>query len=60
VRRCIDIVPDNVRRVIVLRDIQELDSDETGVTLRIAAGAVKTRLHRARRALRKMLKPHFV
>lgn len=60
VRRCIDMLPDDFRSVLFLRDIEELNTEETAATLNITPGAVKTRLHRARQALRTLLEPHFV
>jgi RNA polymerase sigma-70 factor (ECF subfamily) len=58
VRRIIDQLPDDYRDVLLLRDIEELDTQETADTLGISNGAVKTRLHRARQALRTLLDPH--
>jgi RNA polymerase sigma-70 factor, ECF subfamily len=55
VRNRIDRLPDDYRTVILLRDIEELDTDTTAEMLGITPGAVKTRLHRARMALREML-----
>jgi RNA polymerase sigma-70 factor (ECF subfamily) len=55
VRRCIDELPEGYRAVVLLRDIEELDTDETARQLGMTAGAVKTRLHRARQALRVLL-----
>jgi RNA polymerase sigma-70 factor (ECF subfamily) len=60
VRRCIDMLPDDYRCILLLRDIEELNTEETAATLNLTAGAVKTRLHRARQALRTLLEPHFV
>lgn len=60
VRRCIDELPDDFRNVIILRDIEELDTETAAEALGISPGAVKTRLHRARQALRTLLEPHFV
>jgi RNA polymerase sigma-70 factor (ECF subfamily) len=40
------------REVIVLRDIQDLDYDEVGAILQCPEGTVKSRLSRARQALR--------
>jgi RNA polymerase sigma-70 factor (ECF subfamily) len=57
VRACIDQLPDPYRTVLLLRDIEELDTDQTAERLGITPGAVKTRLHRARRALRSLLEP---
>jgi RNA polymerase sigma-70 factor, ECF subfamily len=55
VRRCIDELPEDYRTVIVLRDLEELDTDHAAQLLGISTGAVKTRLHRARQALRTLL-----
>jgi RNA polymerase sigma-70 factor (ECF subfamily) len=57
VRACIDRLPDLYREVLVLRDIEELDTEQTAQQLGINPGAVKTRLHRARQALRTLLEP---
>jgi RNA polymerase sigma-70 factor, ECF subfamily len=59
VRACIDRVPEPYRTVLLLRDIEELNTDQTAEQLGITAGAVKTRLHRARQALRTLLEPLF-
>lgn len=59
VRACIDQLPDAYRTVLLLRDIEEHDTDQTAHLLGIAPGAVKTRLHRARQALRSLLEPYF-
>jgi RNA polymerase sigma-70 factor (ECF subfamily) len=48
-------LPEGHRNVLLLRDIEELDTAETAALLEISAGAVKTRLHRARQALRELL-----
>jgi RNA polymerase sigma-70 factor, ECF subfamily len=57
VRSCIDQLPETYREVLLLRDIEEFDTDQTAQQLGIAPGAVKTRLHRARMALRTLLEP---
>lgn len=57
VRECIDQLPEAYRTVVLLRDIEELDSEETGRLLGCSANCVKTRLHRARCALRELLLP---
>ena len=58
VRRSIDQLPDTYRVVLLLRDIEELSTDETARQLDITPTAVKVRLHRARQALRALLDPH--
>jgi RNA polymerase sigma-70 factor (ECF subfamily) len=57
VRRCIDRLPETYRTVVLLRDIEELSTDEAAEVLGISPGAVKVRLHRARQALRTLLDP---
>lgn len=59
VRNAIEQLPDAFRDVLLLRDIEGLDTDQTAQILGINPGAVKTRLHRARQALRTMLDPFF-
>jgi RNA polymerase sigma-70 factor (ECF subfamily) len=59
VRRHIEELPEDYRVVLLLRDIEELDTDETARLLGLTSGAVKTRLHRARQALRALLEPEF-
>ena len=59
VRRLIDELPETYRTVLLLRDIEELSTEETAATLGITANAVKIRLHRARQALRTLLDPHL-
>ncbi len=55
VRRCIEQLPENYRVVLLLRDIEELDTLETAERLALSESAVKVRLHRARQALRTLL-----
>jgi len=55
VRRAIDRLPGGYRNVLLLRDIEDLDTEETARLLDMTAGAIKTRLHRARAALKSML-----
>jgi RNA polymerase sigma-70 factor (ECF subfamily) len=59
VRACIDRLPADYRTVLLLRDIQELDTATVAEALEISEGNVKVRLHRARQALRTLLDPHF-
>jgi RNA polymerase sigma-70 factor (ECF subfamily) len=55
VRRAIAQLPEAYRTVLVLRDIEERDTEETAALLGLTPQAVKTRLHRARQALRTLL-----
>ena len=59
VRTKIDELPESYRTVLLLRDIEEMNTDETARMLGVSEGVVKTRLHRARQALRTLLDPHF-
>jgi RNA polymerase sigma-70 factor (ECF subfamily) len=59
VRRLIGELPDAYRTVLLLRDIEGLDTEETAKVLDTTPNAVKVRLHRARQALRTLLAPHF-
>jgi RNA polymerase sigma-70 factor (ECF subfamily) len=59
VRACIDQLPDDYRTVLLLRDMQELDTAEVAEQLGISEGNVKVRLHRARQALKTLLEPLF-
>ncbi len=55
VRDCIARLPDAYRTVLLCRDIEELDTSETSSLLGISPENVKTRLHRARQALRALI-----
>jgi RNA polymerase sigma-70 factor (ECF subfamily) len=59
VQHCIGKLPEIYRTVLLLRDIEGMDTDETARLLDTSAGVVKTRLHRARQALRTLLDPYF-
>ena len=55
VRRCIERLPEKYRSVLLLRDIEELDTDEAARFLAVSANTVKVRLHRARQALKTLI-----
>jgi len=59
VRDCIDKLPGDYRTVLLLRDIEQMDTEEVAKLLDCSSGCVKTRLHRARQALRTLLTPMF-
>lgn len=59
VRRCIEQLPDPYRVVLLLRDIEGFDTTAVAAQLGLTEAAVKTRLHRARQALRTLLDPHM-
>jgi len=59
VRAAIERLPVRYRTVIVLRDLEEWNTEETAAAMRVTPAAVKVRLHRARQALRALLEPEF-
>lgn len=59
VRQAIDRLPASYRTVLLLRDIEELSTEEVAGMLGVTTNTIKVRLHRARQALRTLLEPHF-
>ena len=57
VRACIQKLPEDYRIVVLLRDIDGYSTKETAAILGIQVNAVKTRLHRARTALKCIVEP---
>jgi RNA polymerase sigma-70 factor (ECF subfamily) len=55
VERAIDALPEPFRIIFVLRDVEGLSLEETSEQAGISEATVKTRLHRARKMLRKEL-----
>jgi RNA polymerase sigma-70 factor (ECF subfamily) len=58
-REAVGMLPEKYREVFVLRDIEELNQEETAAALGINVTLVKVRLHRARMMLQKMLVPYL-
>lgn len=56
-REAVAELPNTYRQVFVLRDLEELNTEETAQALGINSGVVKVRLHRARLMLQKRLAP---
>ena len=52
----LDLLPFDQKTALVLREIDGLSYDEIGFSLGIAVGTVKSRLARAREALRSQLR----
>jgi RNA polymerase sigma-70 factor (ECF subfamily) len=48
-------LPETYRSVVLLRDLEELSTEETAQILGVSQDVVKTRLHRGRLALRQKL-----
>lgn len=59
IRDAIAELPEDYRNVILLRDIQGLDTQQAADALQISVSAAKVRLHRARLALKKLLEPRL-
>jgi RNA polymerase sigma-70 factor, ECF subfamily len=57
--RAIDQLPEPYRAVLVLRDVEELSNEEAADILGESISSVKSRLHRARMALREQLTRHL-
>jgi RNA polymerase sigma-70 factor (ECF subfamily) len=57
--QAVDELPDAFRIVFIMREIQGLSTEETAADLDIRPETVKTRLHRARKLLRKALERTF-
>ena len=55
----IDALPDRYRLVFMLRDVEGMSTAETAVALGLSEEAVKTRLHRGRATLRRLLTARF-
>src|SRR5262249_681311 len=55
VRRAVECLPEHYRAVLILRDVEELSSEEVAEILGESVASVKSRLHRARMALRELL-----
>ena len=59
IERAVAELPDLFRSVFVLREVENLGTEETAAILEIPAATVKTRLFRARRLLQKALAPEL-
>ena len=59
VHMLIEQLPDNYRVPLILRDIEELSTEEIAEALNLTVNAVRVRVHRARQALRSLLTPHI-
>jgi RNA polymerase sigma-70 factor (ECF subfamily) len=57
--RALRELPDGLRSVFVLRELEGLSTEETAAALSLTPEAVKTRLHRARLRLRERLSEYF-
>jgi RNA polymerase sigma-70 factor (ECF subfamily) len=56
IRRAIERLPESYRTVLILRDIEEMTTEQVSRQLGVTPNAVKIRLHRARQALATVLR----
>jgi len=59
IQSAVDTLPEIYRTVFLLRDVEGLSTEETAEILDISVPTVKTRLHRARIALRDTITSYF-
>lgn len=59
IKKAVELLPAIYKQVFLLRDIEELDVNETAQILSISISNVKVRLHRARIMLQKELAPQL-
>ena len=59
IQQAVDELPDIYRTVFIVRDVEGLSTEETAEVLQISVPTVKTRLHRARLALRNAISHYF-
>jgi RNA polymerase sigma-70 factor (ECF subfamily) len=59
IQTAVDALPDIYRTVFIVRDVEGLSTEETAASLGISVPTVKTRLHRARIALRDAIGGYF-
>jgi len=57
--RAIDQLPEAYRVVLILRDVEELSNEEAARILDESVSSIKSRLHRARMALREQVTRHL-
>jgi RNA polymerase sigma-70 factor, ECF subfamily len=59
IEAALDQLPEILRLVFLLRDVEGLSTEETAEMLNVTVPTVKTRLHRARLALRQAITAYF-
>lgn len=59
IQEAVEMLPNIYQQVLLLRDVEELNVNETAQILGISASLVKVRLHRARMMLQKLLAPQL-
>jgi RNA polymerase sigma-70 factor (ECF subfamily) len=59
IQQAVDALPNGLRTVFLVRDVEGLSTEETAELFSLSLPAVKTRLHRARLALREAIGHYF-
>lgn len=59
VQHAIEVLPDDLRQVYILRDLEELSGEDTAQHLGLTLAAMKSRLHRARKLVRQQMDALF-
>jgi RNA polymerase sigma-70 factor (ECF subfamily) len=59
VRKAVEELPEGYREILMLRDVLGMSTEEAATVLEATVPLVKTRLHRARQALKALLEPYF-
>ena len=55
----LDALPPHYRAILVLRDVEDLSNEQVAEVIGDSVASVKSRLHRARMALREQLTRHM-
>jgi RNA polymerase sigma-70 factor (ECF subfamily) len=55
VARALDVLDDDHRQIVILRDVEDLSYDEIADILGLPGGTVRSRIHRARSELAALL-----
>jgi len=59
IRRAIDALPESMRTIVIMKDVEGLKNEEIAEALGLSLPAVKSRLHRGRLMLRDTLSVYF-
>lgn len=59
ISKAIKALPEKYRKILILRDVEDLSNEEVAGILKISLSSVKSRLHRARFFLRNYLSGYF-
>lgn len=58
-RECVHELPEAYRQVYLLRDVEDMDTDDVALAMGLTPNAVKIRLHRARQALMTLVRRRY-